>query len=182
MNIKQLINLLLKLIPFLNIKNEDEIIDNLNLIKTTMNKEETPQESVLRVAKEMIGKDASPRDQAPDELGCAESLANVLHAIDPNFSPAIVSTTKLYKALMHSPKYEATFDLEAGNILISPTGYGKYPRIIPNGHCGVFVEPNWIASNDSIKGTWEQNYTLSQWIKRYRNRGGYPLFVFRKVA
>jgi hypothetical protein len=62
-----------------------EVDIQLNIIKIKMKNQETNTETLLRVAKEMVGRDASPRDQAPDDLGCAESLANVIHSVDPDF-------------------------------------------------------------------------------------------------
>lgn len=156
-----------------------EVDIQLNIIKIKMKNQETNTEALLRVAKEMVGRDASPRDQAPDDLGCAESLANVIHSVDPDFPITIVSTAKLFRYLQSSPKYEATNDLGAGHILISPTGWGKRSAVIPNGHCGIFDENNDIYSNNSYTGLWDKHFTLDQWITRYRINGGYPLFVFK---
>jgi len=156
-----------------------EVDSQLNIIKTKIESNETNTEALLRVSKEMVGKDASPLDQAPDDLGCAESLANVIHSIDPEFPVSIVSTAKLFRYLQSNPKYEATTDLGPGHIIISPTGWGKRSAIIPNGHTGILDENNDIYSNNSYTGLWDKNFTLQQWITRYRVNGGYPLFIFK---
>ena len=167
MNLSKLLKLLL---PF--IKTQEQLVEILRVLQ--------PKKTILESAKAVLGIDASPRDYAPDELGCAESLANVINAVEPSISPTIVSTTKLFKTLDNSNKFERTLDIEAGNILISPTGYGNGG--LTNGHCGVFITPTSIASNDSIDGIWKENYTLDKWIKRYRNKGGYPLYIFKYLG
>ena len=132
--------------------------------------------TLLKVAVTSVGTDVSPLDKAPDMLGCAESVSMVIREIDPTF-PIHVSTTKLFKELEKNPKYERTTDLTAGNIIISPTGYGSGG--LSNGHVGIIGKNGVIYSNDSYKGTWEQNYTIKSWVARYRVRGGFPIFVFK---
>lgn len=135
------------------------------------------REKLLSLAKESIGKDVSPNDVAPDEYGCAESVSELINKITP--FGVEVSTTKLFNKLNTDPRFERTTSLEPGNILISPTGYGKNTSLVPCGHTGVIVENECICSNDSLKGTWEKNYTISSWVKRFRQYGGYPLYVFK---
>lgn len=150
----------------------------LKLIQATMEDNETPQQALLRVAKEHLGKDVTPRDNVPDVVACAESLSNVLKSLDKDF-PILPYTPDLLRELKRNPHYEGTLDLEPGNIIINATGTGN--GRIP-GHCGIILEGAKIASNTSKTGLWEANFTIESWKARYRVFGGMPTYVFKKVA
>ena len=165
----KLLDILKAILPFVDEKEQlEEIIRSIE-----------PKETILEAAESMLGKDASPRDYAPDDLGCAESVANILHAVDPSIDPLIVSTAILFKILDKNPNYERVLDIEPGCILVSPTGYQGSGGALSNGHTGIFLTETKIASNSSASGLWEQNYTLNSWIARYRVKGKYPLYVFK---
>lgn len=158
----------------------EESITRLNLIKDNMDKaNKTAQECLLQLTKDNLNRDITPEDNVPDEVACAESVSVLIKKIDNNF-PIIPHTMNLYKTLNSSPSFEPTLDLEAGNIIISPTGHWRSNGKI-RGHVGVITENGNIASNNSYTGNFEENYTISSWVKRYRGIGNYPLFVFKMV-
>lgn len=131
--------------------------------------------NLLSLAKSKVGEDASPNDMAPDGLGCAESVSTLIsHLI--NF-PIILSTKVLYETLKSDSRFERTLKLDAGNIIISPTGYGN--GNLAHGHVGIIGENEIIYSNDSATGNWLANYTITSWVNRYRKIGGFPIFVFK---
>ena len=126
-----------------------------------------------------MGKDASPNDEAPDELGCAESLSRVIQRACPELNfPTILSTRKLYDYFTKSFSFVAISEPILGDIILSVTGTGS--GVIPNGHTGI-VGKTWILSNDSRTGTWEASFTLASWRRYYEYRGGMPTLFFRKV-
>lgn len=124
-----------------------------------------------------IGKDASPNDEAPDEYGCADSVSCIIRETFGDIMKHTISTAELYNLLNSSKDFIKVLDHKSGDIIISPTGMGKG---LPNGHVGIFAEGEDIMSNSSSKGTFENNFTLTSWVKRYRDIGGYPIFFFRK--
>lgn len=126
-----------------------------------------------------LGTDASPNDDAPDEYGCADSVSKIILNTFPGVIRGSVSTTQLYQQLKLSSGFYRVLDFRPGDIIISPTGYGN--GSIANGHVGIIGEGEEIMSNTSSTGLWTQNYTLKTWVDRYRNKGGYPLFIFRKT-
>lgn len=126
-----------------------------------------------------LGKDASPQDEANDELGCADSVSKVIQASFPDAIRGSVSTSDLYNQLKASKQFDRVLDFRAGDVIISPTGYGKTGKI-SNGHVGIVGENEEIMSNSSSTGLWTTNYTLASWVARFRKLGGYPIFVFRK--
>lgn len=139
--------------------------------------------SLLQVCKDHLGTDASPNDEAPDELGCANTLTVLLKQVYPEV-PVMVSTIKLYEYLKNPSngfKYVSESEIGPETIIISPTasGNGKIP-----GHCGVFLENKLIASNSSLPpnvGKFIVNFTVDTWKARYRDFGGMPVFYFVKV-
>lgn len=128
-----------------------------------------------------LDQDASPFDEAPDEYGCADSLSKVINSAFPKCITGSVSTKVLYEQLLNSNKFVKTKELLTGDIIISPTGSNTKVTEIKNGHCGIVGEDGEIMSNSSATGKWEQNYTIETWIRRYRNKGAYPIYSFRKL-
>ncbi len=137
-------------------------------------------QAILQSAKNQLGSDASPNDEAPDELGCAETVTCVLRKAGCNI-PIILSTAQLYTWLEKSPEWlEVPLPLP-GDIILSPTGTGG-KNGIRNGHVGIVGNDGWIMSNNSFSGVFERNYTLASWKYRYIISGGYKLAFFRKIA
>lgn len=125
--------------------------------------------------------DASPADVAPDELGCAETIYDILASAFPlNVGfPFTVSTSQLYMSLRTCDKYILVDQPLEGDIVISPSGYGN--GALSNGHIGIKGELDKIMSNSSATGTFEENYTMDTWKARYVGIGGYPMVFFRRV-
>lgn len=130
--------------------------------------------TLLSLAKEYLGKDASPNDVAPDSLGCSDSVSTIIKQILPDF-PIIVSTAELFKYLDKDKRFQRTTELTPGNILISPTGYGNGSI---TGHTGIIGE-DCIYSNNSNTGLWDKHFTIKSWVARYRTQGKLPLYVFK---
>ena len=178
--------MLLKIIktPFIDQSKKKDIVDEtitkLTVIKDDMEKKElTAQECLLKLAKDNLGRDITPEDNIPDEVACAENVSAMIKKISNNF-PIIPHTMNLYKTLDKNKAFEPTLDLEAGNIIISPTGHWRSNGSI-RGHVGIILEDGKIASNNSLNGNWDDYYTISSWVSRYRNKGGYPIYVFKMV-
>jgi len=127
-----------------------------------------------------LGTDASPNDLAPDEYACAETVSDILiKAFDPFVVNFTLSTYQLYNELLNSKEFVRVDKSEAGDIIISPTGYGN--GNLPNGHVGIKFDDYNIMSNSSATGTFIKNYNLDTWKNRYSTLGGYPVVFFRKV-
>ena len=124
-----------------------------------------------------LGKDASPHDLVSDTVGCAESVSNIIREYNPKF-PLATGTWTLWDNLKKSPYFKATLDPKPGVVIISPTSTGNGK--IRNGHAGIFTG-TMIASNDSTSGLWQENYTLEGWVKRYKNEGGFPVYMFEPL-
>lgn len=156
------------------IKKEEKVEDVTPIKKPT---EETNREKLYRIAKQNVGVDVSPRDIADDEVGCAESVSMLLEQVYPNF-PLILSTVQLTKILREDINFKATLTLQEGNIIISPTGSGNG---MVRGHVGIVGRDSVIMSNTSNNGKWEENYTVDTWVKRWRNTGKMPIYVFEPL-
>lgn len=140
----------------------------------------TPQgQKIFETAKKCLGIDASPNDVAPDELGCADTVSNIL--IKAGFTmPVIISTAKLYDYLNTQNTWVKLDTPLMGDVVVSPTGMGGLNGI-KHGHTGIVGTGNVIMSNSSATGTFEPNYTISSWIQKYKVKGGYPIFYFRRM-
>lgn len=128
-----------------------------------------------------IGKDASPKDLADDEVGCADSVsALLLEAFGKDVGiQYTISTASMYLQLKNSPGWARLQGPQRGAVIISPTGYGN--GILANGHVGICGEKDLIMSNNSATGTWLQNYTTETWRNRYAIKGGFPIYYFKKI-
>lgn len=135
-------------------------------------------------AVKVLGTDVSPQDIAVDEVGCVESLSRLLQRAYPDLRfPTLLSTRSLYDYLLTSPSFIQVDSPQYGDIILSVTGTGN--GTIFNGHCGVVGQYTshdktlWVMSNDSFSGTWEVNFTIGSWKRRYVDRGGMELLLFR---
>ena len=131
------------------------------------------------VALSFAGKDATPRDEVPDEVACASTL-NAIHK--QAFGSPIgggASTYRLYHVLLDSPDFTKIDQPEWGAIIISPSGYGS--GRLAHGHAGILDDKDNIMSNDSKSGLFIKNYTLDTWAARYKVLGGYPVAYFRRI-
>lgn len=143
----------------------------------------TNGEKLYETALTFLGKDASPKDAAPDEYGCMETVDEIhgecfKEYIDP--SGRSVSTYDTYRYLIATPpRFIEVKEGREGDIIISPTGYGNGG--LPNGHVGILGKGNIIMSNNSSNGKWEENFTTTTWRSRYVGLGGFPVKIFRKV-
>lgn len=135
------------------------------------------REKLYEAALSFIGKEASPKDIAPDELACAESFCNVVRKVYPDF-PMITYTPTLLAHLKKDKRFKATLEAKPGVVIISPTASST--RV---GHVGIFLDGK-IASNTSAgpdKGKWTANFTLKTWISRYRTKFGLGIYYFEPV-
>lgn len=144
----------------------------------------TNRESIKRIelylqALKHLGTDASPNDVAPDELGCADSVSQILLKTFPGIIKGSVSTRELNQQLNSSKHFVRVTKFLPGDIIMSPTGSGNGG--LRNGHVGIVGEEENIMSNSSATGKWENNYNLKSWVARYRVMGGYPIFFYRIV-
>lgn len=182
MKIKQFIKIVFEyiseMIKNLTPKEKEDVIRDIDiylaLIKNTMNQEETKQQALYRIAKENLGRDISFNDEVPDEWACASSLSLLIKKLLPDF-PHITGTWTLWDYLKKSKHFKPTTELSAGNVIICASGTGNN---LISGHCGVILENGKIASNNSNNGLWEDYFTIETWVKRYKNKGGFPIYIF----
>ena len=120
-----------------------------------------------------VGKDLTTI--APDELGCAETVSRILEQCFGD-KPITISTYYFYQIFKGSEKWKQVYNPIRGDIIISPTGYGK----TAHGHIGFIGLNNIIYSNNSLTGKLEPNFTIATWIAQY-SKMGYPTFYFRRV-
>lgn len=135
---------------------------------------------LYETAKAWLGKDVTPLDNVPDDLACVEVL-NVL-AVKSWGEPAGGgnSTYLLYYALKDHKKFAEVVDPLPGDIILSPTGFGG-KNGITNGHAGVVMDNNKIASNSSFTGLLTESYDLWSWRYRWVINGGYPMKFYRRI-
>ena len=137
----------------------------------------TNAEKLYLAAVLKLGQDASPRDRVPDDLGCVESLTEILHSLWPEV-PIIGGTYTLFEYLKRSPLFQKTDYPEPGCIIISPTGTGN-GKI--RGHTGIVGKDGIIMSNDSDSGLFMENFTLHSWQRKYKDFGGFLVGYYRPV-
>ena len=130
------------------------------------------------IALDSLGTDASPNDAAPDELGCAESVTEILKAA--NTMPYVeISTYRLYNYFLASPNWELVDTPRPGDVVLSPTAYSSKRPVPFVGHVGIVGKNDTIMSNDSATGKFMSNYTMLSWRNRWVKRGGYPMLFYR---
>ena len=154
------------------------LIGRLKLLILQGNLSTAQGQKIFETAKSCLGTDASPNDAAPDELGCADTVSNIL--IKAGFyMPVIISTAKLFTYLSENAGWMRAGYPLPGDVIVSPTGTGNGK--VPHGHTGIVGSGSTIMSNSSATGTFEPNYTIGGWTNRYQIKGGYPIYYFRRM-
>lgn len=154
-----------------------DVLETLKLQLLTLQKKLQSQEpkTLYEAARRQLGNDASPRDRASDELGCAESVSEIIQDVLPDF-PVVTGTYTLWILLSHDKRFRQVTNNLPGTIIISPTGTARKHKF--PGHVGICGFSGTIMSNNSRTGIFEENYTLQSWEKRYEVEGGYPVYFF----
>lgn len=143
----------------------------------------TNREKIYNEAKALLGTDASPGDQAPSALACAETVNYIVQQATGRPVGGTTSTAAMWQALKaDGARWQAIFASEAlpGDIIISPTGSVAGARLT-HGHVGV-VAKYGILSNNSETGTLAENYDIQSWTKYYSDFGGLPTLFYRCIA
>lgn len=143
------------------------------------------REWLYNVALRCLGTDASPNDLAPDEVGCMETVSDILIKSGFNF-PVILATYTGYNEFLSRPKDFIKVEVPSrGDIVISPSGYAGAGGSLTNGHVGICGDGEGdlmqIMSNNSYTGKWDIHYTIKTWRERYVGLGHYPMVYFRKT-
>lgn len=137
----------------------------------------TPRQQLLEVALAGRTFDVSPLDEAPDDVGCCDSVCELVGKVFSDFKKRL-GTADLKHAFDLDKRFRQTDKLEAGNIIISCTGQGNGTI---RGHVGILKDGEVIMSNNSRDGLWMENFTVASWVKRYRNMGGMKVYVYELV-
>lgn len=140
----------------------------------------TMKPTLADVARKYLGTDASPQDNAPDDVGCSESVTTILKSVYPE-TPIILGTWSLWLYL-RDPKngWVEVTDPQPGTIILSPTGTGT-----GIGHVGICMENDLIASSNSfgvLKGKFTENYTQQSWNKKYTVGQKMKTFLYRRAV
>lgn len=129
--------------------------------------------ALYNLAKSCLGRDIAATQ---NELGCAEAVSYLLHALKVQAFTPTLSTQQLYAELNTRAAFAEVKDPLPGDIIISPTGYST--KGSAHGHVGV-VGFHGIMSNNSMSGLWDQYYTETSWEQYYKEKLGFPIVYFR---
>ena len=133
---------------------------------------------LLEVAKQCLGKDLVPFE---DTLACAGQVNAIYKKAFGREIGGGLSTYLMWEALKKDKRFLKVDAGLPGDIVISPTGFGDSKKI-RNGHVGIVMEQGQIASNNSLNGLFELNYTFETWKRRWKDYGRYPMDYFRVVT
>lgn len=148
------------------------VLQYQRMAKSKSRRELLYQQSLLS-----IGRDVSPFDVVDDDLGCAESLSNIIKKVVP--FPIITGTWTLRAKLTTSRLFmEATENTGRGTIILCATGSGNGTI---RGHVGILGDNGTIMSNSSATGQWTQNYTLEAWKERWEKAGGFTIHYYTLI-
>lgn len=151
--------------------------EELKKLEPTLNPDfipmKTNKEKLIELCLASVGKDASPKDLAPDDRACAETLSTLLQGVWSDFK-VVVSTITLKKVFDVDARFERILKVEPWAIIMSATEGGR------SGHCGIVGEDGiTIYSNRSKTGTWEGHWKLPDWIEYYGKKQRLQVCYFR---
>ena len=134
--------------------------------------EPTMNDKFLKICLDALDTDPSTPDTVKDEVGCADTVSNLIKKVFPDF-PIMVSTKDLDWKLFSDKRFERVVEPEMGCIIISPRTNTVF------GHTGVFITHERIASNNSKTGLFQGNYTWDSWIKEFKTRRGLKIYIYK---
>lgn len=132
-------------------------------------------DKIYRTAKGLIGQDASPKDKAPDDYACAESVNAVVEKATGRAVGGGVSTYLMDQAIRADVKRFTRLAKPKPGCLIMSATPGDRSVI---GHVGIVgrnKSPDgtvYVMSNNSITGKWDTYFTIAKWLNYYRNTLG----------
>jgi hypothetical protein len=133
---------------------------------------------IYEMAKSLLNTDASPKDVAPDYLGCAETVNEIVRRATGQPVGGGVSTHEMCKVLMNTPsRWKQVLNPLPGDIIISPSWWVQGAKL-KHGHVGV-VGYHGVISNNSENGLLGMTHSIRAWIAYYTEFGGLPTFYFR---
>lgn len=145
----------------------------------------TPQQRLARRAEMLLKpvQDISPKDYAPDEVGCVESAFECYKqefGVYPNGSidKIELSTIEAFTTLKNNPKFNSVLEMQPGLFIISVSGQGKN---FYHGHIGIILENGLIASNNSSNGNWDTHLTVMKWVDYFVRGGGFKIYLFKPI-
>jgi hypothetical protein len=138
-------------------------------------KPKTP--SLVEVCHSYVGKDASPDDLAPDALGCAETVSDIIKKVLPDFKVQI-STYELMKQLNADTRFKRVPEPVEGAVLLYATGTQPVGSPIAHGHVGIVGEGGFWYSNQSSSGNLMKHWTVKDAVAYYEVKSKFPRNVY----
>lgn len=122
-----------------------------------------------------LGQDASPLDEAPDMLGCVDSVEEIYKTAFGEYigGKKTLSTIILNQKLAINSKWQRCDKPERGAVIVAVTE-GKV-----NGHTGICGDCNMIMSNDSKSGLFLENYSYRSWLLYFQNKLGLKINIYK---
>ncbi len=137
------------------------------------------REKLYILAKHYIGSHLGLDTSIPNDVNCANTVTNLLILAGITGLPpkGIAGTAAFYEWLKVNKQFKVVAVPLAGDVIISPTGYGNGSV---TGHTGIVGEDN-ILSNYSPTGKLDTKWTLAKWQAHYGKEGQLPVKFFRWV-
>lgn len=155
---------------WINRKTKSALIKHRNLLQKLVDML-MQRKTLVEICRARIGTDASPLDEAQDELACANTVSVLLNEAY-GCVPTMVSTIALTKYLEDPANgFRELKEPQEGCIIMSTTEGTNI------GHTGVVLNDDLICSNDSgltvptNKGKLLINYTVETWKKHFEGKG-----------
>lgn len=137
-------------------------------------KVETAAERLVEAGVAALGMDMTPDDKVPDEVACVAQLVAIVPA-EFGLSRSLTYTPNLKNALDANPKFKRVQDPHRGTIVVSVTEGEQH------GHCGLYLEDDSIASNNSNNGKWEVNFNRAKWRSYFGDKLGLKGYLYDPV-
>jgi hypothetical protein len=140
----------------------------------------TKPEILYQKAYDCLGTHQTLNPSVPNEVGCGEAWSSVAKKAGVEGIPPLgyAGTANLYLWLKSNPAFLSVPVPEAGDTIISPTGYGNGSV---RGHVGI-VGKHHIMSNNSDTGLFSDHWKLEEWRMYYGLNGGLPIAFFRWIG
>ena len=141
---------------------------------------EDKNEVIYQTAKSLLGQKLRTVSK---ELACANVIDNLFFRATGKKVGGDDSTGRMFTTIQKDSRFVEVKleDRKRGDIILSPAFPKLFWSKVVNGHCGILLDDDIIASNSSKTGLLSDDWTFGKWLYYYRDTNGFQVTIWRLV-
>lgn len=151
----------------------------LKILQTQVAIKQAPDknEIIYQTAKSLLGTELGTTKK---ELRCADALNKLWIIATGKVIGGTTSTGRMFASIQKDKRFVEVelVDRKRGDIILSPAFPKLFWSKVESGHCGVLLDNDKVASNNSLTGKLEDHWEVDDWIFYY-GKNGFQVLIYR---